>query len=189
MSKKVRGHKGSKFNVSVTGRHVDVTEGMKNHAKDKLEKIKKYFPRVIDIQVIMDIQKFIHKVEINLQANHINITATEKTKDMYVSIDQAVSKIQRQLKRYKNKVQDHRPREASLVEIPMNVLKLEKVEDDFEPKVIKTEKLSAKPMFIDEALVQIKLSRQSFLVFNNAENERINIMYKMEDGNYGIIEP
>lgn len=189
MSKKARGSKGNKFNISVTGRHLDVTESMKQHAREKLEKIKKYFPRVIDIHVVMDIQKFNHKVEVILQANHINIQAKEVTKDMYISIDKVVAKLDRQLKKYKNKIQEHRHREAKTTLLPLDIISFKKKSDDFEPKVVTSEKFSAKPMFLDEAMVQVKLSRDNFLVFTNAENEKINVIYKRKDGNFGLIEP
>jgi len=184
MSKKIRGHKGSKFNISVTGRHVDVTDAMKEYAWEKLEKVKKYFPRVIDIHIIMDTEKFRQKVEVNLQGNHFDFHATEVSEDMYSSIDKVMSKVERQLKKYKGKIQDHRVSREVIPAIPYE----ETMDEDFEPKIIKSENFLPKPMFLDEAALELKSANSDFLVFTNADDERINVVYKRKDGHLGLIE-
>lgn len=191
MSKKVRDHKGSAFHITVTGRHVDVTEGMKDHAIDRIERLKHYFSRIIEVLVVMDMEKkYQHKVEIIVKANHMQFQATEKTDDMYASIDSAADKIQRQLIKYKDKIKDHRPRTAVAIDLPHNVFSYNFDEDSAdEPKIVTTDHFSAKPKFLDEAMIELDASEKEFLVFNNAETEKVNVIYKRDDGDFGLIIP
>lgn len=191
MSKKVRDHKGSKFHITVTGRHVDVTEGMKDHAIERIERLKHYFSRIIEVLVVMDIEKkYQHKVEILVMANHVQFQATEKTDDMYASIDSAADKIQRQLLKYKNKLQNHRPRKAVAIELPHNVFSYNLDDESLEePKIVSTDHFSAKPKFLDEAMIELSESGRDFLVFNNADTEKVNVIYKRDDGDFGLIAP
>lgn len=192
MSRKVRDHKGSKFHITVTGRHVDVTEGMNDHVIDRIERLKHYFSRIIEVLVVMDIEKkHKHKVEILVMANHVQFQATETTDDMYVSIDRAADKIQRQLLKYKNKLKEHRPRKAVAIELAHNVLSYDVHDEESTdaPKIVSTDHFSAKPKFVDEAMIELSESDKEFLVFNEAETDKVNVIYKREDGNFGIIVP
>ncbi|MDP8218219.1 MAG: ribosome-associated translation inhibitor RaiA [Candidatus Theseobacter exili] len=163
--------------LTVTGRHIDITEAMKLYAREKLEKILKNIPKVSSVHVIMDIQKYTHQVEVNIKAMHFTASATEKSEDMYCSIDKVTDKLERQLKKYKDKLQSHRPRknepfkEAAVV---FDTDILEEIEE--KPKIVCEKKLHAKPMFIDDALSLLEDSTDDFLLFRNAETERVNLL-------------
>ena len=179
------------MDVTVTGRHVDITEAMKHYAQQKLDKAIRNIPKVISVHIIMDIERFHHVAEIVILAGHnITISAKESSDDMYSSIDKVVDKIDRQVKKYKEKLTHHRPRSNKGISVTENVLSSERVEElEHEPRVIRTESFEIKPMDVDEAAMQMELSSNAFKVFLNARTDRVNVIYRRNDGDYGLIEP
>ncbi len=134
--------------------------------------------------------KFRHIAEIVLQCgNHLTIEAREISGDLYASIDGAVDKATRQMRKYKTRMQRHRPRKAQLFHVDEQVLSHDFQEDEATTKLVHTEKFAVKPMFIDEALLQLELSESQFLVFLNAESEKVNVIYRRKKGDFGLIEP
>ncbi|MBI4026294.1 MAG: ribosome-associated translation inhibitor RaiA [Verrucomicrobia bacterium] len=178
--------------IHVTGRHVTVTEAIKEYARRKLEAIGIDFPRVIDAHVILDVEKYRHRCEIILAcANHIHIEANEESDNMYASIDLCVDKLARQMRKYKTKIQrHHRHRKQDVVHLEEHVLTADglDVHEDAQPKVIHKETFAVKPMFPDEAVLQLELSPRQFLVFLNPQTERVNVLYRRKTGNFGLIE-
>ncbi|MFC1668460.1 ribosome hibernation-promoting factor, HPF/YfiA family [Chlamydiota bacterium] len=177
--------------ITVTGRHVNVTEAMKQYAQQKIEKVIRNIPKVINVHIIIDIEKFHHIAEVVILAgNNITIRAKESTEDMYSSIDILASKIERQVKKYKGKLYNHRLRPTKEIAFTENVLSSEEIDDDDgQPRIMTSERFEIKPMFVDEAAMQMDLSSESFKVFLNAQSERVNVIYRRKDGNYGLIEP
>ena len=180
--------------VKVTGRHVSVTEPMKDYATSKVEHLHLDYPRIIEAHVILDVEKHRHFAEIILHCtNHITIEASTETDDMYASIDGVAAKVAQQMRKYKTKIlRNHRPRRQSIRHIEEQVLELGPAFHDTEgaePEVIKTEKYPVKPMFIDEAVLQIEMSPRQFVVFLNAKTEKITILYRRKDNGLGLIEP
>lgn len=195
------------YNISITGRHVHVTDGMKSYATDKVGKIERFSDRIIDVLVTMDIQKLDHKVDIVLKVDHTKIKAQATTNDMYASIDVAVTKIENQLLKYKNKLQDHHAKGLTAVDMNVNVFgrkvdDLEEMNDEIEAEnrrvveeeyrpheIVKTETRPLKILTFEEAIMKMELSKDHFMVFRNEEDNKIKIIYIREDGNFGIIEP
>jgi len=180
--------------VKVTGRHVSITEPIKNYALTKVEHLHLDYPRIIEAHVILDVEKHRHFAEIILHCtNHITIEASHETDDMYASIDGVAAKTAQQMRKYKTKIlRNHRPRRQSIRHIEEQVLHIEdsfhEVENS-EPSVIKTERYPVKPMFVDEAVLQIEMSNRQFVVFLNAKTEKVNILYRRKGDGFGLIEP
>ena len=181
--------------VKVTGRHVSITEAIKNYAVGKIEHLHLDYPRIIEAHVILDVEKHRHFAEVILHcSNHITIEASEETDDMYASIDGVTAKVARQMRKYKTKIlRSHRPRKNNHVQhFDETVLALdetfERLEEG-EPQIIQTERYPVKPMFVDEAVLQLEMSARQFVVFLNAKTEKINILYRRKGDGFGLIEP
>lgn len=182
--------------IKVTGRHVSVTEPIKDYAATRIEHLHLDYPRIIEAHVILDVEKHRHFAEIILHCtNHITIEASHTTDDMYASIDGVVAKIAQQMRKYKTKIlKSHRPRgQQSIRHIEEQVLQIDEATfheiENSEPEVIKTERYPVKPMYIDEAVLQIEMSNRQFVVFQNAKTEKVNILYRRKDSGFGLIEP
>ena len=178
--------------IHVTGRHVSVTEAIKDYAQKKIENIGIDFPRILDVHVILDVEKHRHTAEVILHCgNHIVIEARTESDDLYASIDEVVAKAMRQLRKAKTKIQRHVQRNAQAYEVDLHVLSPleDEHEEHTEPEVVMTEKFAVKPMFVDEAVLQLQISSRHFLVFLNAKTEKVNVLYRRKTGNFGLIEP
>ena len=197
--------------IQVTGRHVSVTEAMKEYCRRRLASLHLDYPKIIEVQIVLDVQKYRHTAEVILHcSNHITLEASAENDDMYVSIDEVVDKIARQMRKYKTRLmRQHRPRKHTIRHLDETVLRWEWVEATegvvelgaavrtsveaeanlSEPLVIQSEKYPVKPMFIDEAVLQIEMSSKQFLVFLNAKTEKVNVLYRRKNGDFGLIEP
>ncbi len=179
------------MDITVTGRHVDVTLAIKDYAAKKLEHIGIDFPRILSAHFILDVEKYRHIAELILQCgNHITIEAREVSEDLYASIDKVVDKVTRQMRKYKTKIQNHRPRSATPIHVDEHVLTHDLHEEPGTARVVRTEKFAIKPMYVDEAVLQMELSdNNQFLVFLNADTEKVNVLYRRKKGDYGLIQP
>lgn len=193
------------YNIQITGRHVEITDSMKDYAIDKISKIERFMNRIIDVNVIMDIQKLNHRVEIILKTSNTKITSSASTTDMYVSIDQAVDKLEAQILRYKSKLQDHHAKGHAVLNMTVNVINSKEIEEDleldealyqsseverFKPhRVVKQETRPLKTLTYDEAVMKMELSGDAFMIFKNEIDQKLKVIYLRQDGNYGIIEP
>lgn len=177
--------------VTTTFRQMEQSEALKSYAEDKLERVKKYIDDPINAQVFFAVEKKIrHIVEIVINAKGISTKASEATNDMYAAVDAVIDKIERQLKRYKEKIKAHKPSvEGNGRQISKKVVEAESIESSAEPVVISTKIETAKPMSIDEAVMQMDLLHKDFIVFTDASSSDINVLYRRKDGNYGLIEP
>jgi len=179
------------YNINVTGRHVQITEGMKQHARDHIEKLERVGNRIIDVHVIMDIQKLNHRCDIVMKYGHTLIKSHAITTDMYVSIDQAIDRLSKQLKRYKKRLTDHHARKILVEELPVSVYAAaELTEEEKETEthhLVSSETRRLKTLTIDEAIMKMDLSQEPFLVFRGEEDRRIKIIYLREDENYGLL--
>lgn len=204
MSKKARALQfvDEGYNIQITGRHVHVTDAMKNHAMEKASKIEKFTDRIIDVNIILDIQKLEHRAEIILKTGSIKIRGVGTSNDMYVSIDKAVAKIDKQLLRYKSKLKDYHNRSLNSVDMRVDVIRapreeeIEEFEEESETpnkfpshEIVKQKTLPLKMLRLDEALMKMELSGDAFLIFKAEEDQRLKVIYRRDDGNYGVIEP
>ncbi|MFV1994066.1 MAG: ribosome hibernation-promoting factor, HPF/YfiA family [Verrucomicrobiales bacterium] len=185
--------------ITVTGRHVSVTESMRDYAYKKVEGLHLDYPKIIEAKVILDVLKgHRHFVEIILFcANHITIDASSETDNLYASIDETASKIARRMRKHKTRLlKSHRPRKQKILEIEEQVFAAEIPEvaaddepEEVEPLIIHQENYRIRPMYSDEAIMEMELSERSFIVFQNAKNNALSIIFRRKDGDYGVIEP
>jgi len=184
------------WEIQITGRHIEITEPMREYALEKISRIEKFIDKIIDVNVVMDTQKLEHRVDIILKFGGMKITSSASCTDMYASIDKAVHKLEAQLRRYKSKIQDHHARHHTPVDMNVNILKLaeedfdEEAAQEFKPHtILKQKTLPLKTLTYNEAVMKMELSNDSFLVFMNEKDRKINVIYRRKDENYGVIEP
>jgi putative sigma-54 modulation protein len=193
-----------KYNVSVTGRHVQVTEAMKTYAIEKISKLERIAPRIIDVHVTMDIQKVQHKVDIVMKYSNTTIKSGAVSNDMYASIDLAVHKLESQLKRYLSRIHDHHAKNHQMVEIAETIYEAPDIEEfnaeiEFETKekrsaalrpgqIVGTEKQHLKVLTPEEAVMKMDLSKKPCMVFRGEADRKLKVIYRRADGNFGIIE-
>jgi putative sigma-54 modulation protein len=168
--------------VMVTFRHVEPTAGLRRHAEKRVQRIRKFLRDPIEAHVILTVVKHRHVAEVQVSADHLNLTATEETDDLYSAIDLAVTKVERQIDKRVAKRKDHKG--GAGVAAAARVLARAPVGER-----IRTQRVAVKPMAVDEALLQLKRSRSDFLLFKNAASDCMCVIYRRKDGNYGLIEP
>lgn len=195
------------YDITVTGRHVSVTDAMKDYAIDKIVKIERFNTRLIDVSIVMDIQKLEHRTDIILKVDHIFIKASATSENMYTSIDKAIDKIETQLRRYKDRINDHQKKASTVVDMNVNIVEvpnevLKELNDDIESessirlidgytphKIISRETRPLKTLNANEAVMKMELSGDFFLIFRGEEDQKLKVIYRRNDGNFGIIEP
>jgi putative sigma-54 modulation protein len=173
--------------VSVTFRHIEPTEALRRYAEAKLQRLSKYLRRPMDAHVILSVLKKNHRAEINLSANGTSLFSEDETNDLYSAIDLAVDKIERQVKKLNAKRKDHQV-EHPHPGLRLQVLSPDQLDDRGAPAIIRTRRIPAKPMSVEEAVMQMDLTNNEFFVFRNAQSESLCVIYRRKDGNYGLIE-
>lgn len=172
--------------IKIHGKNLELTEALRQYAEKKVSKIGKYFEHEpLEAQVSMSVERGLHIVDITVAINGLLLRGEEKSGDMYASIDSAVEKIERQIRKYKTRI-NRRLREENRVILPAAG---EKVEEAPEPVIVRTKRFAVKPMSVEEAVMQMDLLGHDFFVYFNSETEEVNVVYKRKDGNYGLIEP
>ena len=170
----------------ISGRNLEVTEGLKNTVIDKLGKLERYFTPDTEVNVTMSIEKERQKIEVTIPVKGHIIRSEQVSNDMYVSIDLVEEVIERQLRKYKNKLvakqQDGGNFRREFLE------KEENIEAE-EIKIIRTKEIEMKPMYPEDACVQMELLGHNFYMFHNAESDEVNVVYKRKGGTYGMIVP
>ena len=177
--------------TTMTFRHMEQSDALKAYAEEKLERVTKYIDGPINVQVYFAVEKKIrHIVEIVISAKGVNTKASEATNDMYAAIDAVIDKIERQLKRYKEKIKAHKPNgDEHSRQLSKKIFEADSIEASSEPVIIKTTTEISKPMSVDVAVMQIDLLHKDFTVFIDADSGDINVLYRRKDGNFGLIEP
>ena len=177
------------MDIAVTFRHIEPTDSLKTYAEEKLSKIDKYFDFPIEAHVVLEVQKFRRLADVTLSVNGVMIKAVEETEDMYSAIDQVMDKIEKQVRRYREKTRTKRTEDRKN-EKTLGIEAREEAADlSLEGPRIEVEKLVAKPMDPEEAAMQFTMSQQDFMVFRNSHSREINVIYQRKDGNLGLIEP
>ena len=172
-----------KFTIS--GKNIDVTEGLKAAVRDKLGKLERYFTPDTEVIVTMSVEKERQKIEVTIPVKGNIIRSEQVSNDMYVSIDLVEEVIERQLRKYKEKIVAKQQDGGNF--------KKEFLEKESEPpdevRIIRTKRFDMKPMYPEDACIQMELLGHNFFVFCNAENEEVNVVYKRKGNTYGLIEP
>ena len=182
--------------VTVTGRHISITDSMRDHAMKKVQGLHLDYPRIIEAKVLLDVHKnYQHFAEVVLFcADHITIEADTTTEDMYASIDETLAKIARRMRKYKTRMlkSHRRPKKNQIQDLSEMVYASEMPEEPVEdliPLIIHQENYRIRPLFTDEAIMEMEVSERPFIVFNNAKTQKLSILFRRKDGDYGVIEP
>ena len=171
------------MNIIVNGRNIDVTPALRKYAEDKISRFERYLSNITEAIVTMTVEKYRHKVEVLLKANGVLIQAEGITGEIYSSIDDVVEKLEKQVKKYKEKMVSHRKGEVKVAATPVSESAAET------GRIIKVKRFDMKPMSPDEAAMQMELLDKDFFVFSNLSSGEINVIYRRKDGNFGLIEP
>lgn len=168
----------------ISGRNIEITDGLKNAVIEKIGKLERYFTENTEAQITLSVEKDRQKIEVTIPVKGSTIRAEQTSTDMYVSIDLVEETIERQLKKYKTRL-TAREQNSSFTERYMD----EDFEDSTDIKIVKTKKFGIKPMNAEEACLQMELLGHSFYVFCNDQTDEVNVVYKRKDGAFGLIEP
>ena len=169
----------------IVGKNIEVTEGLRAAVEDKIGKLEKYFTAETEAHVTLSVEKDRQKIEVTIPVKGNIIRSEQVSSDMYVSIDLVEEIIERQLKKYKNKLIDKKQASSNF----RQEFIVKDYMDDEEVQILRTKKFDIKPMYPEDACVQMELLGHSFYVFCNAETDQVNVVYKWKGNTYGLIEP
>jgi len=170
----------------ISGKNIDVTPGLKSAVEDKIGKLEKYFTPETEVHATLSVEKERQRIEVTIPVKGNIIRSEQVSNDMYVSIDLAAGVIERQLKKYKNKFRSEQ--QAGAASLRTDFIEKDEISDD-EIKIVRTKKFDIKPMYAEDACVQMELLGHDFYVFCNAETDEVNVVYKRKGNTYGLIEP
>ena len=173
------------MNLVISGKNLDITEGLRSAIEEKIGKLERYFTDTTEVHVTLSTEKNRQKIEITIPMKGSIIRAEEVSSDMYVSIDLVEEVIERQLRKYKNKLID---KEQNAAHLSQSFIEADDFEDE-DIQISRSKKFAMKPMDPEEACVQMELIGHNFFVFRNSETDEVNVVYKRKGNTYGLIEP
>ena len=173
--------------ITITGRNIDLTQGLKDAVEEKLSKLEKYFKPDTDVYVTLSVEKERQKIEVTIPTKGHVIRSEQVSNDMYVSIDLVEEVIERQLRKYRTKLSSKKIAATEL--FTPEFLEADDSEDEEEVKIVRTKRFGMKPMYPEDACIQMELTGHDFFVFRNAETDEVNVVYKRKGNTYGLIEP
>lgn len=169
----------------ISGKNIDVTEGLKSAIYEKIGKLEKFFAPETEVHITLSVEKERQKIEVTVPVKGSIIRAEQVSNDMYVSIDLVEEVIERQIKKYKNKLIEQKQSASSFSSTFIE----DDTKDDEKIEIIRSKKFAMKPMDPEEACIQMELLGHNFYVFRNADTEEVNVVYKRKGNTYGLIEP
>ena len=169
----------------ISGKNIDVTEGLRTAVQDKIGKLEKYFSPETEVHVTLSVEKERQKIEVTIPVKGNIIRSEQVSSDMYVSIDLVQEIIERQLKKYKNKLVDKKQNAVSFSQAFIE----REAEEEEEIRIVRTKQFDIKPMYPEDACIQMELLGHDFYVFLNAETDQVNVVYKRKGNTYGLMEP
>ena len=173
------------MNFMISGKNLEVTDGLRTAIQEKLGKLERYFTPDTKVMVTLSVEKERQKIEVTIPMKKGIIRSEQVSSDMYVSIDMVEEVIERQLRKYKNKIVDRKQESADFQKAFIE----NDYEEEDEIRIERTKRFEIKPMYPEDACVQMELLGHDFFVFCNAETDEINVVYKRKGGTYGLIEP
>ncbi len=183
--------------VTITFRGMESTDALKRYVTERIEHVEKYFDRAVEAHVVLSLERYLHHADLSIQAGHFLLRGKAKSEDMYKSIDEAMDKIERQLRRYKDKLRTakHRGRDSiTPVRVRHDVFQAPRAEHEESevwtqgPTIIRSNEFLVSPMTVEEAVMQMDLLNNEFLVFTNVKTGDFNVVYRRKDGHFGLIE-
>ena len=195
------------YTISVIGKHIEITNPIRDYVEEKIAKIESLSTHIIDIRVTLEVQKLNHVVDINMKFSHFRVQVRAHTENMYSAIDKAFERLYTKLRKWKSRIQDHHAKGVSVTEMEVNVLEhaqheIEEINEEIIdanneslesqyslPKVIKKKKRSMKTLTIDEAVMKMELSDDNFMIYKSEEEQSLKVIYRRRNGSYGVITP
>lgn len=176
------------MDITVIGRHLEATEALKQYATERFRKLERYLPRNCHATITLSVVKKVHHIaDATIKADGTLIQASEETAEMYSSIDLLYEKIHRRVRKYKEKLTDHK-HQTGVADL-VNAAPAAPHPEDRIPQIIKTKRFDLKPMLPEEAVMQMELLDKPFFIFANAGSGHVSVIYRRKDGNVGLIEP
>lgn len=190
------------YNIFIHGRNFEVTEPVRLYVWNKLNKIERFHNHIFHVYVTLEIQRLEHVVDIVCHFNHFTVRVEGRSSDMYASIDKAIDKLQKLFRKWKGRIQDYNKKSLRSIDLTVNVYRrpyndLEDINSQIEEKnlaewtpgkVIATESQPLKMLTLDEAIMKMELSSDPFMIYRDEVDQKLKVIYRREDGNYGIIQ-
>ncbi len=194
------------YTINITGKNVPVTETIRSYIMERLSKVERFAPHILEVLVTLDIQKLTHTVSILIKFLHFKIKVLAATEDMYSAIDKAVDKLKKLIQKYKGRLQEHKGKHLPEIDMRVHVLSPEpmdaaEVNDEIEKetlqeevaqyrfhRVVNAETMPLKTLTQDEAVMKIELSGDHFFVYRGEEDQKLKVIYRREDENFGVIQ-
>jgi putative sigma-54 modulation protein len=195
---------GKEYSLQIIGRHQPLTQAMKDYAVEKLEKIERYGIEVIDAHIVIDHQRFLHSVEYVVLAGRIKVRVKAQDPDFYAAVDFAAKKLQGKFERFHQRLKEHHQKGVPEVELSMQVVKssdLAEINDQIEEEnfkeveealtpgeIVEKHRAVLKTLTVKEAVMKMDLSEEAFLVFRSEEDQKLKVLSRLDDGNYGLLQ-
>ncbi|MBD8498268.1 MULTISPECIES: ribosome hibernation-promoting factor, HPF/YfiA family [Paenibacillus] len=183
------------MNYSIRGQQIEVTDALREYVEKKLSRLERYFEApTSDLNVTLSVTRDLHGVEVTIPMPGLLLRAEDRSKDMYASVDAVVDKLERQIRKHKTKVnRKFRQRhDGGLKQLftdgdaAHSAVQVQEQEDELE--LVRTKRFTLKPMDVEEAILQMNMIGHNFFVFSNADTKEVNVVYRRNDGRYGLIE-
>ena len=174
--------------ISVTVKNAEPEVWLKDYIEERLGKLKKYMDTPVEARAVLSVEKFINVAEVNLLATGIRINVIEEAKDMQLAIDNVVEKIERQIKKHKEKTRNRKTGASKNKDINLIESTSEDYEDSGHSKVVEIRKMVLNPMSLEDAVMEMEASKNRFILYRDSFSEKVNVIYRREDGNYALIE-
>jgi len=175
--------------IEVTFKQMEQSEPLREYVSEKLERVLKPLIEPVTAQAVLQVEKYRHIAKVTVHANGIVIKGKEETNDMYSSVDLVLDKLDRQVKRFKEKIVRHGDREAVREFRASHSVLPELSSESIGVEVIRHKEIILKPITVEEAIMQMELMNKNFLLFNNSNTNQLNVIYIRDDGHFGLIEP
>jgi len=178
----------SVMQISVTFRNTGSEDWFKDYITERLKKLQKYIDRPLEAHVVISVEKFRNVAEVNVTAKGVNINGKEEAKDMQLAVDTVIDKIERQMKKHKEKIRGHKSNVAKGGGLTSAGVYEETDEEPARLRIVETKRMVLRPMSLDEAIMEIEGSKNRFVIYRDSSSENISVIYRREDGAYALIE-
>jgi len=173
------------MNIDVTSRHYELSADLKEYAESKIEHLSTFFDQIVNAHVIFTLEKYRHSVEVTIHMNGKDVVASDESEDMYTSLDRVVEKLERQILKHKGKLYNKKTPKLSTLEVE---LPPESEEEDMTGEIIPADLVEFPQLSLIEAAEKLKANGKDFSIFANKATNRLNVIFKREDGSLGLIE-
>lgn len=174
--------------ITITARHFDLTNAIRDHVEESCEKLNKYFDQIFHIHMTLSLENNRNIVEMSLQASKFNLQSNSEEMDMYIAVDNAIDKMEIQLKKLKDKVTDHQ-KKALKKDPNYFYANFFETSEDMKEKLVQTKRIKADPMLVSDAIEKLSSSEKPYMIFKNIESDRVNVLVKKGDQKFKLIEP